>query len=103
MPSFIFIMEENMIYKIIVDKQSRKNPSKEKREYNIDIEELRMKEDVCDTLTIERDKTYVNRRLSLSEYQVLSVLDKPMIENLAEVNIQLFEGDNYIYVFVFIG
>ena len=62
-----------------------------------------MKEDVCDTLTIERDKTYVNRRLSLSEYQVLSVLDKPMIENLEEVNIQLFEGDNYIYVFDMTG
>ena len=58
MPSFIFIMEENMIYKIIVDKQSRKNPSKENLEYNIDIEQLRMKEDLFDTLTIERDIKY---------------------------------------------
>lgn len=44
------------------------------------------------------DRTYVTRRLSLSEYGVLSVLDEPVIEELEDIDIKLFEGDNYIYL-----
>ena len=88
-----------MQYKIVVDKQPRTNPSSEKKEYIIDIEELRRLGDVYDTLTIELDKTYVTRRLQLSEYGVLSVLLEPIIENLDEVDIELFEGDNYVYLY----
>lgn len=87
-----------MQYKIIVDKQPSSNPSSEKKEYIVDIEELRVKDDVCDSLNIEMDRTYVTRRLSLSEYGVLSVLDEPIIQELTEVKIELFEGDNYIYL-----
>ena len=87
-----------MQYKIIVDKQPSSNPSSEKKEYVIDIEELRVKGNVYDSLNIELNRTYVTRRLSLSEYGVLSILEEPVIENLDEVNIELFEGDNYIYL-----
>lgn len=87
-----------MQYKIIVDKQPSSNPSSEKKEYIVDIEELRVKDDVCDSLNIEMDRTYVTRRLSLSEYGVLSVLDEPVIEELEDIDIKLFEGDNYIYL-----
>lgn len=87
-----------MQYKIIVDKQSSANPSEEKREYIIDIEELRFLKDVYDTLVITKDEDYVMRRLSLSEYGVLKVLETPVKEPLQNVNIQLFEGDNYIYI-----
>ena len=87
-----------MQYKIIVDKQPSSNPSSEKKEYIIDIEELRVKGDVYDSLNIEMDRTYVTRRLSLSEYGVLSVLDKPVIQELTDVDIKLFKGDNYIYL-----
>lgn len=87
-----------MQYKIIVDKQPSSNPSEEKKEYIIDIEELRVKGDVYDSLNIELNRTYVTRRLSLSEYGVLSVLDEPITQELTEVNIELFEGDNYIYL-----
>lgn len=87
-----------MQYKIIVDKQPSSNPSDERKEYTIDIEELRVKGNVYDSLNIEKDKTYVTRRLSLSEYGVLSVLDEPIIEELTDVDIKLFEGDNYIYL-----
>lgn len=87
-----------MQYKIIVDKQPSSNPSSEKKKYIIDIEELRVKGDVYDSLNIEMNRTYVTRRLSLSEYGVLSVLEEPVIEELTEVNIELFEGDNYIYL-----
>lgn len=87
-----------MIYKIIVDKQSRTNPSSEKKEYTIDIEELRVKGDVYDSLVITKDEDYVMRRLSLSELQVLSVLEEPIKQPLPDLNIELFEGDNYIYL-----
>lgn len=92
-----------MVYKIIVDKQSRLNPSNEKREYEIDIEELRCKGDIYDSLIITRDEDYVMRRLSLSEYQVLKVLDEPIREPLENINIELFEGDNYIYLLDIVG
>ena len=87
-----------MQYKIIVDKQPSSNPSDEKKEYIINIEELRVKGNVYDSLNIEKDRTYVTRRLSLSEYGVLSVLDEPIIQELTDLNIELFEGDNYIYL-----
>lgn len=87
-----------MQYKIIVDKQPMTNPSDEKKEYVIDIEELRVKGNVYDSLNIEMDRTYVTRRLSKSDFGVLSVLEEPVIEELEEVNIELFEGDNYIYL-----
>ena len=87
-----------MQYKIIVDKQPSSNPSTEKKEYIVDIEELRVKGNVYDSLNIEMDRTYVTRRLSLSEYGVLSVLDEPVIQELTDLDIKLFEGDNYIYL-----
>ena len=87
-----------MQYKIIVDKQSRLNPSGEQKEYTVDIEELRVKGNVYDSLVITQDETYVMRRLSLSEYGVLSVLEQEVKEPLEGINIELFEGDNYIYL-----
>lgn len=87
-----------MQYKIIVDKQSRLNPSGEQKEYTVDIEELRVKGNVYDSLVITQDETYVMRRLSLSEYGVLTVLEDEIKETLTDVNIELFEGDNYIYL-----
>lgn len=92
-----------MKYKIIVDKQSRLNPSTEKREYEIDIEELRAKGDIYDSLIITSEGDYVLRRLSLSEFHVLSVLEEPVKEPLKDINIELFEGDNYIYLVDMVG
>lgn len=92
-----------MQYKIIVDKQSRTNPSSEKREYKINIEELRVKGDVYDSLIITKDEDYVIRRLTLSKYGVLSILEEPIKEPLKEINIELFEGDNYIYLMDMLG
>lgn len=89
---------ERMKYKIVVDKQSRTKPTADKKVYEIDVEELRYKGDIHDTLTIEKGKAYVTRRLSLSELQVLSVLETPIIEEIGNINIELFEGDNYIYL-----
>ena len=87
-----------MQYKIIVDKQPRTNPSSDKRQYVIDIEELRYLGDIYDSLIITKDVDYVIRRLSLSEYGVLSVLSKEIIQPVDNIDIELFEGDNYIYL-----
>ena len=87
-----------MKYTIIVDKQPSTNPSDEKKEYIIDIEELRTYQGVSDTLKVTPDMTYVIRRLSLSEYGVLSILDEPKQENIKDLNIELFEDTNYIYI-----
>lgn len=62
------------------------------------MEELRAKDGIYDSLIITYDSTYITRRLSLSEYGVLSILDTPVIEELEEIHIELFEGDNYIYL-----
>jgi len=87
-----------MIYKIIVDKQPSTNPTEDKKEYSVDIEELRFLGDVHDSLVITKEEDYVMRRLSLSEYNVLTVLEEPIKEPLSDINIELFEGDNYIYL-----
>ena len=52
-----------MQYKIIVDKQPSSNPSDERKEYTIDIEELRVKGSVYDSINITPDRTYVTRSL----------------------------------------
>ena len=92
-----------MKYKIIVDKQSRTNPSADKKEYIIDIEELRFKGDVHDSLVITKDEDYVIRRLKLTEFYVLEELEEPTKEPLENINIELFEGDNYIYLVDMVG
>lgn len=92
-----------MKYKIIVDKQSRTNPSTDRKEYIIDIEELRAKGDVYDSLVITKDEDYVMRRLKLTEFYVLEELEEPIKEPLKNINIELFEGDNYIYLIDMVG
>ena len=87
-----------MKYTIVVDKQSRTNPSDEKREITFEIDELRKKGEIHDDLIIENGQAKVIRRIALSKYNVTSVLENEVIEELGEAKIPLFEGDNYIYV-----
>lgn len=92
-----------MIYKIIVDKQPMSNPSEERKEYEIDIDQLYFKHDVYDSLVITHDEDYVMRRLALQDYNVLVELDPPIKEPLENINIELFEGENYIYLYDMTG
>lgn len=88
-----------MIYTIVVDKQSRENPSGEQREFDIEVrEELRRKGDVYDEICIKDGKAKLIRRISIGKYKVTKILDKPIETDLGEIKLQLFEGDNYIYV-----
>lgn len=87
-----------MKYIIVVDKQSRTNPSSEKRETTIEIEELRRKGDVHDDFVIEKGIAKVYRRIGLTKYHVTYVLENELIEELGELKIKLFKGDNYLYI-----
>lgn len=87
-----------MKYIIVVDKQPRTNPSNEKRETTIEIEELRRKGEVHDDFVIEQGIAKVYRRIGLTKTHMTYVLDKQIIEELGELKIKLFQGDNYIYI-----
>lgn len=87
-----------MKYKIVIDKQSRTNPSSEKKEYEVDIEELRVRRNIYDSIIITREEAYVLRKLKLMDLNVLKILDEPKKEPLKDIKITLFEGDNYIYL-----
>ena len=92
-----------MKYKIVIDKQSRTNPSSEKKEYEVDIEELRVRRDIYDSIVITREEAYVLRKLQLTDLNVLKILDEPIKEPLDQIKIELFEGDNYIYLVDMVG
>ena len=87
-----------MKYTIVVDKQSRTNPSDERKEITFEIDELRKKGEIHDDLIIEKGQAKVIRRIALSKYNVTSVLENEVVEELGEAKIPLFEGDNYIYI-----
>lgn len=87
-----------MKYKIVIDKQERSNPSSEKKTYEIEIEELRRKGNICDDLKITTKEAYVIRRLKLTQYYVLKELAKPIKQSINNIEIELFEGENYVYV-----
>ncbi len=87
-----------MKYIIVIDKQPRTNPSADRKEITFEIDELRKKGDIHDDFVIEQGVAKVIRRISLSEYNVTTVLENEVIENLGEAKLPLFEGDNYIYV-----
>ena len=87
-----------MKYTIIVDKQSKANPSADKRTYEVEIEELRTNANISDSLVISGDETYVLRRLKLTEFNVLEELEESIKEPINDIDINLFEGDNYIYL-----
>ena len=88
-----------MVYTIVVDKQSRTNPSGEQREVDIEVrEELRKKGNIYDEICIKEGKAKLIRRISIGKYKVTKILNNPIEEDLGKINLQLFEGDNYIYI-----
>lgn len=47
---------------------------------------------------ITPDRAFVERKLQLNEYQVLTEIEPSQIEELGDLNITLFKGENYIYL-----
>ena len=92
-----------MQYIIVVDKQSSANPSSEKRQYILNIDPLKTYNGVSDVLMITVERTYVIRKISVTKYGVPTIMPYPQEEELSKVKINLFEGDNYIYILDEIG
>ncbi len=87
-----------MKYIITVDTQSRNKPTENRKEIVIETQELRKKGNVHDDLIIENNQAKVIRRIGKTQYDVTYVLNEEVVEELGEVKIPLFEGDNYIYI-----
>ena len=84
-------------YKIIVDTQDRSHPTKNKKTYLLNIDELLTDGTDSDKLVITKDNDYVLRYFKASEFNVMSKLDTPYKEPI-DININLFEGTNFVYI-----
>lgn len=83
-----------MIYTIVVQNSERT----ESNEYNINIVELRKKEDTYDSLNIDSSgKVTITRRIGYYQGETY-ILDTPVIENYDDIFINLFQGINYIFL-----
>lgn len=87
-----------MKYIINIDKLPYENPSEDLRQYEIDIDVLRRKGNIYDSLIID-DTARVIRRIEHKNGEDY-ILENPIIENLSMIKIELFEGVNYIYITV---
>ena len=88
-------------FTICIDKQSRNNSSEELKEYVIDLEEpLRNLGDVCDEFYVSNvdNIAKVIRRIGINQDGSLYVLEDEVEQNVEEIHLILFEGENYIYV-----
>lgn len=88
-------------FTLCLDKQSRDNPSEEKKEFRIELEEpLRHFNDVYDEFYVSNVDSVakVIRRVGINSDGTLYVLENETEETIGELHLLLFEGDNYIYV-----
>ncbi len=94
---------------LCIDKQERKSPSSELRQYSIDIGcPLRSIDDTYDELKIITDDENklvgsIIRRCYIDKYGVLKKLLPEETQELVLPEIKLFEGINYIYIKEFIN
>ena len=85
-------------YTIVVDRNPRDNPSEEKREYEIILEEpLRSLGSICDEIIISYTEIKLIRRLELKNNK-LFVLETPIETTLESKVITFLEGSNYVYI-----
>lgn len=84
-----------MIYTINVDTQQ--SPSSNLRQYTINCNELLRKGEIADVLTITPDSTTITRNIGIYQGETY-ILSTPTTETLTNIDIELFEGVNYIYV-----
>lgn len=94
-PSSNTIPENNYLV-LIVDKTQ--TLSDEAKFIELPIKNLYSMGEVYDEFVVEKTKAYLIHRLMLNQDNTLSVLSQEFIEELPDVNIPLFEGDNYIYL-----
>lgn len=97
--NYINIDDGKAKYTIIVDKQPRDNPSSDKKEITLILEHPLLKRgDINDELIIQNGKCIISRKLELTNDNNIKVLDEPYEEIIENINLDLFLGDNYIYI-----
>ena len=97
--NYINIDDGKAKYTIIIDKQPRDNPSSDKKEITLILEHPLLKRgDINDELIIQNGKCIISRKLELTNDNNIKVLDEPYEEIIENINLDLFLGDNYIYI-----
>lgn len=87
-----------MKYILCVDTQPQLNPSEDIRKYTLEVEELRKKDDIFDTLVINNEgHITVVRRIGILDGKTYK-LDEEITEELYNIDIELFNGVNYVYL-----
>ena len=85
---------------LVVDKT--RNLSDEAKIIELPVKNLYAKDDVYDEFVVEKNRAKLIHRLITNQGEVVP-LQQEFVEDLGEVNIELFEGDNYIYLYSLIN
>lgn len=85
---------------LVVDKT--RNLSDEAKIIELPVKNLYAQDDVYDEFVVEKNRAKLIHRLILNQGE-LQPLQQEFVEDLGEVDIQLFEGDNYIYLYSLIN
>ena len=87
-----------MKYILCVDTQPQLNPSEDIRKYILEVEELRKKDNTFDTLVVNNEgHITVVRRIGILDGKTYK-LDEEITEELYNIDIELFNGVNYVYL-----
>ena len=84
---------------LVVDKTQ--TLSEDAKMYHLPITKLYVKDDVFDEFVIEKKNAYLIHRIGVNQDGTTYILENEVIEDLGTINIELFEGDNYIYLYSF--
>ena len=86
---------------LVVDKT--RNMSDEARIVELPVKNLFAQDDVYDEFVVEGKKAYIIHRLIANQQGQIVPLQEEFIEDLPDVEIPMFEGDNYIYLYSLIN
>lgn len=88
---------------LVVDTQTRVNPSENKLEYKYDIEPLHKFNDISDQFVVEYDEENKICNIKILRYiskdgEVYTIKENPVEEILDTIDIKLFKNTTYIYL-----
>ena len=77
--------------------------SDEARIVELPVKKLFAQDDVYDEFVVEKNRAKLIHRLIANQQGEIVPLQQEFVEDLGDVDIQLFEGDNYIYLYSLIN
>lgn len=86
---------------LVVDKT--RNLSDEAKIIELPVKNLYAQNNVYDEFVVEKNRAKLIHRLIANQQGEIVPLQQEFVEDLGEVNIELFEGDNYIYLYSLIN